>query len=149
MSELKYSNYFGCRYPGEPWIVYLKDESPQILRDLVYKIHMSLFFDSWNNNWIDEVIHNAFETYEMEEDRAAWEDLSFQIEADCMYSDLYNWFGHSFADEFCNEYGREYPDLKLTVYDMIAGGQWLAKQRIYQAVYEFLISNPMETKDES
>jgi len=107
------------------------DDCPKELEALIYDIHKH--FDAMPNDWIYRVIGQAFD--DMDQDDYTTEDCS--IEADCYNSDLYKWFGEPYALECIDEYASEFADNK-DIYTLIAGGQWLALERIYSMVGEFI-----------
>jgi len=128
---MNYEQYFikGARTNGEPYL-FLHQETPDELRDLVQSIHFDHFFGCLSNDWIYQIIY---------------ESLAFpdeEPEADIYNHELTQWladWGNQFAIEYCNEaievMGCGVSD---NIIGFISNGQLLAKQRIYDAVQEFI-----------
>ena len=102
---------------------------PEELRDLIRHIHTE-YFGCLPNDWIYETIRDAFN--ELQD--CSFDSLS--LEPDCYYSHLYAWFGEPYAYEYCNEVLEEtgYKD----IYAIISSAQYIAKERIYRAVEDFM-----------
>lgn len=116
------------------------DEIPELKR-FIQIVHEHEFYKSLPNDWIYRIIADAF--FELAND-----DLDeINIEPDVYYSDLYKWFGESYADQFCNEYLELYPASK-DIWKTIAGGQWMAKDRIYHLVNDFLQENATDENEQ-
>lgn len=127
---MEYSQFFEnkTRSNGDKFYA-LKDAAPEKLSDFIEKIHSDHFFGALPNDWIYDTIHSAFLDQE--------DGSAVDPEADCYNSELYKWLNNGFADEYCNEAlqdGLANPE----IWSIISAGQYLAKTRIYDAVYEFL-----------
>ena len=131
---MDYSQYFETKTrksTQEPFVC-LKDEAPQELKDFVQQVHFNHFYKCLPSDWIYSAIWEAFDNLSMDD----IDDIT--IEADPYYSELYKWFGEPFANEFCTECIEEGLIDPKNVYQIIASGQWLAKERIYHAVNDFI-----------
>lgn len=105
------------------------------LGDLVRDIHFDLFGGCLPNDWIYDQIHSAFCLFEEE----GGDEISlYGLEADPYYLGLYKWFGEPFAFELCSEVFEDGLVDGSNVYTTIATAQLVAKERIYQAVWDFL-----------
>ena len=112
-------------------VLCLKDNAPEDLKVLVYNIHHS--FDALPNDWIYMQIANAFEAFSPED--YCLDDIT--IETDCAYGDLYRWAGESFAHTCMSDYLEQAGKVK-GFYELIGAGQWLAMDRIYHMVSDFI-----------
>ncbi len=114
----------------------LADHAPVALSQLVYDIHADYFGGCLPNDWIYATIAEAFDA--LAED--ALDDIS--IEADPYYNQLYAWLGNSYAAEYCNEAISSFSYCKLAddydLYAHIGIAQYMAKDRIYHAVNDFI-----------
>ncbi len=122
----QYYKYFqsATRVNGDEFFK-LSDDAPQDLQDLVQSIH----FGALPNDWVYQVIMEAFE--ELSDN-----DLDdINMESDPYYHDLYKWFGQPFAHALCNEV--MIVGFK-NIYEIIGFAQQQAKQRIYEAVNEYI-----------
>jgi hypothetical protein len=109
-----------------------KEDAPEDLEDLIREIHFDHFGGCLSNDWIYATILEAFEDLEND-------DLeNITIEADPYHTQLYKWLGEPFADELCQEAIDEGLSTGKGIYETIAVGQWLAKDRIYHAVNDFI-----------
>ena len=136
---LNYSDYFKSKERTNGvkfW--HLTDDAPSILNDFVHEIHKEISGGSFPIDWIYEQIAYAFE--ECEENDI--DDIT--IEPDTYYSDLYEWLKDGYARWYCDEAISEGfcdgKDMDKTV----MAGNWLAKDRIYRMVADFLENNPLE-----
>lgn len=129
----EYSKYFekALRHDGVHFIKRRAD-APDDLAELIREIHLEYFGGALPNDWIYSTILEAFEDLEREE----IDDLN--LECDPYYSDLYKWFGEPFAHELCEEAQEEEVCAGAKVYEIIGTAQWLAKDRIYRAVNDFI-----------
>lgn len=139
-SAKKYSEYFIVKKRNETNESFfsLSQDAPKELTKLVYDIHQD--FDCLPNDWIYSIIVEAFE--ELEE--TPLDNCSY--EADCYYNSLYKWFGEPYANELCSEYLTEFGcgiDT-ISMYTIIGNAQYLAKDRIYRFVDEFLEEHDKE-----
>ncbi len=125
--RISYEKYFTLN-PREA--ACLRNNAPEDLKALVYNIHQC--FDVLPNDWIYMQIANAFE--ELEDNLL--DDIT--IEADSYYNDLYKWLGEPFAKGCIEDYMSDFSAKTTDIYEMIASGQWVAKNRIYQMVNEFI-----------
>jgi hypothetical protein len=138
-----YSQYFekAFRHVGEKEdpksFIRLKDDAPSSLKSFIRDIHFRQFEGALPNDWIYATILEAFEMIQDEDN--SLEDIN--IEADPYYYDLWQWLGEPFAHGICNEYLEEYAPKTQRIYELIAGGQWLAMDKIYREVAEFLEVN--------
>jgi hypothetical protein len=128
-----YSKYFVIaeRYTNKEKFIELAEHSPDNLKELARDIHFSLGCAT-PSDWVYKTISEAF--VDLEENII--EDL--EIEPDTYYCDLYKWFGEPPAHAFCNEYMDVAEDYGTDVYSVIAGGQCMTKERIYEMVNHFL-----------
>lgn len=108
----------------------LKDSAPEELKHFVYQVHEA--FDSLPNDWIYCEIYNAFNKLAND----SIDDIN--IEADAYHSDLYKWLGEPFASSCIEDYMSDFSAKTTDIYEMIASGQWVAKNRIYQMVNDFI-----------
>lgn len=132
MTRREYRKYFETTFRADGIECMCKtDDHPEDLDNLIYSIHEEL--DAMPNDWIYRIILEAFEA--MEEEDYTWEDCT--IESDVYNSDLYKWFGEPYAPGFIEQYVTELSDTK-DIWTMISGGQWLAMERIYQMVSDFI-----------
>jgi hypothetical protein len=130
---MKYSEYFETKKrQNDTFHVCLKDDSPQELKTLMFDIH--LLFDALPNDWIYLITLNAFEELEDND----FDDIA--IEADPYYHDLYKWFGEPFATALCAEVKEEFGPFG-DIHQWIASAQWLALDKIYRAVDDFMHSH--------
>jgi hypothetical protein len=131
ITRTEYGKYFTTkvRTNGSHYTT-LKDEAPEELTVLVREIHD--IFSALPNDWIYEVISDAFE--ELEDN-----DLeNCSIEGDHCYSDLYKWLNYGFADDLCQEYLDDCCTIRLDFWDILGSAQVYGKERIYQAVNDFI-----------
>jgi hypothetical protein len=129
----QYSKYFetGVRTDSGKSFVKCTEDAPEDLKELIYQIHNKSFDGCFPNDWIYEIIWEAFEA--LEKDKL--EDIS--IEADIYDRELYEWLGNCFSDEYCNQaLQNECPTTNIT--QIIQTRQCLVKEAIYQAVDEFI-----------
>jgi hypothetical protein len=131
---MNYSTYFETRTRDGKTFIACKDETPQEVKDLIRDIHFKCFNGCLPNNWIYQIIMEAFE--ELEDNDL--DDIT--IESDPYYSQLNEWLTNPFAHEYCNQVIDEIPDMK-DIYQIIGFGQYLAKRAIYDAVNDFMQSN--------
>lgn len=117
-----------------------KEEAPQDLSDLIYNIHKEHFFGCFPCDWIYDTMHSAFL------DLADNELDDCSIEADSYTYELWKWLGNSYASEFIAEAIEEglISEKESNIYNIISGGQWLAKKRIYEVVDEFMQGEEQE-----
>lgn len=140
----QYAQYFKTakRTDGTVFVNKTHD-APEDLIELIRSIHKDYFFDSIPNDWIYDQIYEAF----CELSEYDIEDLA--LDPDIYNSQLYKWFGNSYADQYCAEYAEEIGfNQPKNIWDQIRGGQWLAKDRIYRAVSDFINQEPMENNNE-
>lgn len=131
--NIDYTKYFEYKTRTKGAEFYcLSDKSSSDLKDLVREIHES--FDCLSNDWIYRCIHYAF--YDLR--RYNLDDID--IQSDFASHDLKEWFKEPFADSCVQEY-EEMETVTKGMYNLLAGGQWLAKDRIYRMVNEFLEEN--------
>lgn len=140
---MHYHDYFETKVrhdTNEPFVC-LKDNPPQELQDLIFKIHMDYFGGVLPNDWIYLIISEAF--YELPE--SGCEDCNDHcpIEADPYYHDLAKWLQEPYAPSYCNSTLEAQEDYRLDVlyrdiYAIIGDAQANAKHVIYEAVNTFL-----------
>lgn len=113
----------------------LKDDAPLDLIDLVRNIHINYFYECWPNDWIYGTIHAAFDALEQD-------DIdNITIDPDIYNAQVYLWLlenGNAYASAYCNDYMDEFGDDVHNITKMISGGQWLAMDKIYHAVNEYM-----------
>lgn len=96
--------------------------------------------------WIDEQIECAID--DLYTNEVDIDDVN--IEADPYYSQLSKWLNEDCALEFCDEAVDEGLTAdRSTIYDTLAWGQWLAKNRIYRLVNDYLQENRIMEDDDS
>jgi hypothetical protein len=130
---MNYARFFerSERANGENFLK-LKEDSPDSLVELVRDMHTQIF-DSMPCDWVFMITKEAFE--ELEEN--SLDELN--IEADCYAKDLYKWLGKSYSDNFIQEAIDDgLVDLSSGIWNLVGVGQSLAKQKIYEAVSEYL-----------
>lgn len=109
------------------------DDAPEYINDLVQGVHFDLFDGCAPNDWIYEQIVHALDELEDKEDL---EDIT--VEADIYYSDLYRWLQNRFASWCCDDAVAEgFADGK-EIDKTLQAGNWLAKDRIYRYVAEWI-----------
>lgn len=137
----KYNTYFIAAEAHNGKIFYkLNDEAPEALRDFVKAVHFDYFDGCWPNDWIYENILDAFEALEYDTiDNCI-------IEADIYTSDLMQWMQQPFASTYVDEAKAEFGKTE-NIEKQIGQGQWLARDRIYNAVNHFIEENPLQEKE--
>lgn len=123
----KFTTYFTtieCKATKEIF-TRITDDAPENLQKLIRSIEND--FDSTSSEWINLTIREAFE--EME-------DGIKDKDKDKAETDLYLWFGESYAKKFCDEVmeSPHCPD----IYEIISEAQKNARKIIYNAVNDFL-----------
>lgn len=94
--------------------------------------------------WVDEIIQDAID--DLYTNEVDIDDVN--IEADPYYSQLSKWLNEDCALEFCDEAVDEgFTADRATIYDILSWGQWLAKDRIYHAVNDYLQENIFDEDD--
>jgi hypothetical protein len=139
-TKVKYSDYFieKVRVNGEKY-AFPKEGSPKELEDLIKSIHG--LFDALPHDWIYKTIFWAF--YWLED------DITIEPEADVYTRDLLKWLDVALpislhlCDEALEEGLCEAKDLT----SIIACGQWIGLDRIYNEVREFLELKNEEQKE--
>lgn len=130
---MDYTKYFEFknRSDGSKFVC-LKDGAPALLSAFIKLIHIELFFGCLPNDWIYKTIYEAFD--ELSED--ALEDIT--IEADDYPNEYLTWLHENykcFAQAYCDEWVCDFGDNQANDIDkIITGGQWLARDRIYNRV---------------
>lgn len=133
---MKYNEYFQEKTrPCGHSFTCLKDDAPEDLQDLIRSIHFGHFYEALPNDWIYENILAAF--IDMEENYD-FDSILQCLEADIYHNDLVIWLSNSFAAEYCNEYLEE--SSPKNIWDILQSGNYRAKQAIYFAVNDFLVS---------
>ena len=152
----KYYDYFKSmqhKVTGK-WIYSVVKGTPQKLTDFILYIHEA-FDCGFPNDWIYEVIADAFRDFQIDEVSLA--DFIGQVQVDPYDRDLIEWLKESYAAEYCNEVIRDCNEVireglcdEWGIMQLIAQGQWKAKIDIYQLVALFLsdIENVEETNEE-
>ncbi len=130
---MKYSEFFKSKTRPDGSTFMVAHGAPSELEELIKLIHFSIFEGCLPNDWVFEIISQAFDDLE----ETPFDDIT--LECDVYYHDLWKWFGNGFAHGFCNEAMEEglCEGLK-DIYAIIGWGQYLAKQRVYAAVDEFM-----------
>jgi len=96
--------------------------------------------------WVDEIILDAID--DLYTNEVDIDDVN--IEADPYYSQLSKWLNEDCALEFCDEAVDDGLTAdRSTIYDTLACGQWLAKDRIYHLVNDYLQENRIMEDDDS
>jgi hypothetical protein len=128
-----YHEYFiqKTRTDGKPFFC-LVDGAPEDLSELIRSIHRDEFGDCMPNDWIYEIIYNAFEDLSGQD----LEDIN--IEPDCYNKDLIEWFMNPYGDWICNDARQEYGCENLGILEQISCGQEYAKRMIYNTVNNFI-----------
>lgn len=105
---------------------------PQALREFICDVHTSNFANALPDDWIFATISDCFE-------RLSFDEIDdIQLEADPYYSQLYEWFGNSYAHGWCNEYLEQAQRDINDIYSIISGAQELAMDCILHRVNDFL-----------
>jgi hypothetical protein len=103
------------------------------ISELLCDIHHGDFFGCFPNDWIYEMVYEAFGDLANDD----IEDCSF--EADCRYNDLIEWLHNPYAKEYCQEMIDEGITAdRAGIFDIISAGQYEAKRRIYEHVNKWL-----------
>ena len=133
----EYTQYFTTktRTSNKEKFIALVEDSPADLQDLVRDIHMNYFNGCLTNDWIFEIIYEAFEELEVDE----LDDITIETDAESKCAKWFynNYFASDCCDEYIEEFGHEFIDTST----LISDGQWLAKNRIYDAVNDFINEN--------
>jgi hypothetical protein len=147
MNRKYYGKYLeNVKRPNGDTFVRKTDNTPIEFDNLIYDIHKSNFFGAMPNDWIYEIIKEAFEYMEgidIDEDT----DVSdMNIESDIYDIDLYEWMkNNGYAQDYCDEYQDEF-HVDGQVKQLVRGGQWLAKKKIYEEVLEFIREEETENE---
>lgn len=134
---MKYSDYFveDIKNDGETRFIKIREGAPEALHDFVRSVHVDEFDGLWPNDWVYRTISQAFD--ELEENGNDIDGVN--IEPDCYYSDLDKWFcDNRIFSSICDDAVAEGLVSGKEIYKTIAAGQWLAMDRIYRRVSEFL-----------
>lgn len=127
---MDYTNYFthSKRVDGATYC-YLRDDSPEALRDLVYAIHRDHFDGCLPNDWLYAQIFDAFSN-----------DPQVDPQTDVYNHDLTKWLHeNAFAIGVCNEAVEQMGCGEMTdIIGWISLGQLYALQMIHDAVSVFL-----------
>lgn len=131
-----YTQYFirGVRVGGDKY-VYLSDDAPAELKELIRKIHFESFYECLPNDWIYSMTREAFETLEQDD----LEDIN--IETDIYHHDLAIWFAQNhfaYANQLSAEMMEDFGSGCQNAISLIEIAQHEAINRIYQAVNDFL-----------
>ncbi len=132
----EYSQYFEvANRPDGSSFIRKTEGCPTVIDDLVCNIHFDYFDGCFPNDWIYQIILEAFEAFELGDDL---EDIC--LEPDVYYVDLHRWLTNPFAHGLCDEVIQEYwhSPTRLNFTDIISYAQVRAKRMIYDAVDEFL-----------
>lgn len=129
----EYAKYFQTktRTTTQERFVCLVDEAPEDLSELVRWIHKRYFWGALPNDWIYDVIADAF--IDLNENNL--DDIS--LESDIYNNQLADWLKEPYANEYCIQAAEELGE-KNNIFDAIGQGQFMAKQAIYDAVNEFI-----------
>lgn len=121
------------RSDGKQFVCQTDDAHP-MLQALMLDIH-NAFGGCLPNDWLYQETANAF--YGFEVDGVDIEDLN--VEPDIYYSHLIEWLHNPYALDCCDEYQDELGCDKSTgITERISCGQWLAKDRVWRMVWDFL-----------
>ena len=123
--------------PNGSWYTHTNDKITTELKEFIRKVHYRLS-DALPNDWIYEVIHEAFYVWDEYEDK---DDFVYERQEDAYYSELHKWAGEPFALEFLDEVLGTWERNFNGFYDVIACAQRLAIENIRGAVREFLEEN--------
>jgi hypothetical protein len=140
----EYAKHFETRTrvdSGKTFIA-CKDDAPEELRDLIQHIHFDLFEKAFPSDWIYLTILEAFEA--LEDDPLE----NINIEPDVYYHELYKWFGEPIAHILCIEAQEEGLCEGKGIYEIIGTAQFLAKEKIYHAVNDFIDGEDDEITEE-
>lgn len=138
-TKVKYKDYFvwKTRSSNLENFVTLVDDSPQDLDDFVRAVHIKFFESYLPNDWIYEMIGDAFHCLDID----SLDNCT--IEGDIFDVDLIEWLKNSYAKLYCNEVMNDMIDPK-DIIGIISSGQYLAKRTIYELVNDFLRLNEQE-----
>lgn len=132
---MKYTQFFTTAHrPDGKSFITLTDDAPENLQEFVRSVHFDYFDGCLPNDWIYKVIDLAFDDL----DEESLDNIT--LEADCYYNDLQKWLDNPFAGDYCTEYMQETCEkmADCTFWDLVGCGQWLAKDRIYRAVDQWI-----------
>ncbi len=130
---MNYTQYFDYKKRDNGTSFYcLNDNAPDRLRDFIREVHQGDEFDCLPNDWIYEVIHNAFEEI-IDTDL-----VQFSVEADCYRSELKKWALEPFSDYFIDHALYNYGGIVKEYSELLGFAQADAKETIYNRVLEFL-----------
>ena len=135
-----YSQYFITKKRGEEEFICLSDDKPSYLHDFIRSVHLDHFDGTLPNDWIYRIISQAFD--ELESNDNDIDNVS--LEADPYYSSLHTWLQEPYSIRICDDYLEEFYSeggYDMGMWDLISGGQWLAKRRICDSVHLFLLEN--------
>lgn len=131
-----YAQFFETakRVTSDEEFIRLNIAAPQKLHDLIKDIHFDSFDGCLPNDWIYETTLEAFEALEND----SLHDIA--IEPDIYNTDLAKWLNNPFSEEYCNQAQQDCCLEKAGIYQIIGHGQYLAKERIYHTVNDFIQS---------
>jgi len=142
LSVENYSKYFEIkeRFTTKEKFVCCKDNTPKLIKDLVFKIHHLDCLDSLPNDWIYLQIFEALRFFEENaEDRAEdWSALIFDIEADVATYDLIEWSKNPYARIWLDEAITDIDLCIETFTGLLDQAQVKCKRYIYREVIDFL-----------
>jgi hypothetical protein len=142
-----YAQYFEykTRSNGEGFYCLKDGEEHDKLYELIHDIHRDNFGDCLPNDWVYDKTHSAFGDLSdySSDDTRDFTELNLEVEPDIYTADLLEWAKYpafrDYIDQANEELGR--PD----DFDKeISQAQWLALERIYTAVWEFMKKNEKE-----
>ena len=130
-----YTKYFQIktRVQDQKAFYCLTDDKPKELYQLVFDIHQ--MFDALPNDWIYKTIYEAFD--ELSRDLIG----NISIESDFYNSDLKQWFLEPYSTSMCDDYLISFDHNPKDIIEILSGGQWMMKDKIYHAVSDFLVAN--------
>lgn len=133
---MSYTKYFTNKVRDNGKEFYcLKDGAPIEIQELIRAIHFDIFEGAMPNDWVYATIMEAFEDIT---DNDSY-DINDLITTDIYNSDLFQWLQDCpYSQCFCDEALQEGWLQGKGLTDIIQGGQYIAKERIYRMVAEFL-----------
>lgn len=128
----EYLDYF-CTKDGE---VYLKDDAPPELSNLVYKAHDGMLPDNYRYQFILDAlgyIANA-------EDNEDIEDVIYSVSVDSYANEVYDWLtSHAYREGYVDQYFEEYGYSKsMKLADYVLAGMHLELEEVVNIVLDGL-----------
>jgi hypothetical protein len=142
---MKYNEFFKSkiRTTTQEKFVCLKDNAPEELTEIIREIHLNFGEESWANDWLYEIIRDAFVAIEVGYDESADLDvIQSDLECDVYTKDIIDWLHNSFAIDIVEDIKKECRDIGFL--KLIEIAQIEAKRNVYTMVYEFINENKEE-----